>query len=222
MVFDNNSITKAMLRELHDPSLGHLGLFGYNGRLIKRSIIIDNNVFFEEKLRFLEDKSFCWNVLSFCQSARYLHKQLYSYCVYPNVNTAVTESLSHGFSLKSIKLIVYHVTNSLKRRNLSDNEIATFQKKISEMGYKFQFITLAGFHTQNIAIFELAEKYKAEGMTAYSKIQEREFAREKDGYTSVKHQREVGTSYFDAVSNTISSGKSSTTAMEGSTESEQF
>ena len=76
--------------------------------------------------------------------------------------------------------------------------------------------------TQNIAIFELAEKYKKEGMTAYSKIQQQEFAREKDGYTSVKHQREVGTSYFDAVSNTISSGKSSTTAMDGSTESEQF
>ena len=75
---------------------------------------------------------------------------------------------------------------------------------------------------RNIAIFELAEKYKKEGMAAYSKIQENEFAREKDGYTSVKHQREVGTSYFDAVSNTISSGKSSTTAMEGSTESEQF
>ena len=90
------------------------------------------------------------------------------------------------------------------------------------MGYKFQFITLAGFHTQNIAIFELAEKYKKEGMAAYSKIQQQEFAREKDGYTSVKHQREVGTSYFDAVSNTITSGKSSTTAMEGSTESEQF
>ena len=90
------------------------------------------------------------------------------------------------------------------------------------MGYKFQFIPLAGFHTQNIAIFELAEKYKSEVMTAYSKIQQQEFAREKDGYTSVKHQREVGTSYFDAVSNTISSGKSSTTAMEGSTESEQF
>jgi len=94
--------------------------------------------------------------------------------------------------------------------------------KISEMGYKFQFITLAGFHTQNLAIFELAEQYKSKGMTAYSKIQQQEFAREKDGYTSVKHQREVGTSYFDAVSNTISSGKSSTTAMEGSTESEQF
>ena len=121
------------------------------------------------------------------------------------------------------KLLAYNCSPSFNwKKHLSENEIATFQKKISEMGYKFQFITLAGFHTQNIAIFELAEKYKAEGMTAYSKIQEREFAREKDGYTSVKHQREVGTSYFDAVSNTISSGKSSTTAMEGSTESEQF
>ena len=105
---------------------------------------------------------------------------------------------------------------------MSDSEIATFQQKISAMGYKFQFITLAGFHTQNIAIFELAEKYKKEGMTAYSRIQQQEFAREKDGYTSVKHQREVGTSYFDAVSNTISGGKSSTTAMEGSTEKDQF
>ena len=90
------------------------------------------------------------------------------------------------------------------------------------MGYKWQFITLAGFHAQNIAIFELAEEYKLKGMTAYSKVQEQEFIREKDGYTSVKHQREVGTSYFDAVSNTISSGKSSTTAMKDSTESEQF
>ena len=105
---------------------------------------------------------------------------------------------------------------------MSDEEIASFQQEISKMGYKFQFITLAGFHTQNIAIFELAEKYKKEGMSAYSRIQQHEFAREKDGYTSVKHQREVGTSYFDAVSNTISSGKSSTTAMDGSTESEQF
>ncbi|RPF76032.1 MAG: isocitrate lyase, partial [Rickettsiales bacterium TMED254] len=108
------------------------------------------------------------------------------------------------------------------KKHLSDKEIASFQEKISEMGYKFQFITLAGFHTQNIAIFELAEKYKKEGMTAYSEIQQNEFLREKDGYTSVKHQREVGTSYFDAVSNTISSGKSSTTAMKDSTETEQF
>ncbi len=121
------------------------------------------------------------------------------------------------------KILAYNCSPSFNwKKHLSDAEISTFQQKISEMGYKFQFITLAGFHTQNIAIFELAEKYKTEGMTAYSKIQELEFAREKDGYTSVKHQREVGTSYFDAVSNTISSGKSSTTAMAGSTESEQF
>ena len=121
------------------------------------------------------------------------------------------------------KLLAYNCSPSFNwKKHLSDKEIAEFQVKISEMGYKFQFITLAGFHTQNIAIFELAEKYKKEGMTAYSRIQQQEFAREKDGYTSVKHQREVGTSYFDAVSNTISSGKSSTTAMKGSTEDEQF
>jgi|TARA_B100000315_G_scaffold260107_1_gene319322 isocitrate lyase len=121
------------------------------------------------------------------------------------------------------KLLAYNCSPSFNwKKHLSDNEIALFQKKIGEIGYKFQFITLAGFHTQNIAIFELAEKYRTEGMAAYSKIQEKEFAREKDGYTSVKHQREVGASYFDAVSNTISSGKSSTTAMKGSTETEQF
>ena len=121
------------------------------------------------------------------------------------------------------KLLAYNCSPSFNwKKHLSDDEIASFQQEIGKMGYKFQFITLAGFHTQNIAIFELAEKYKSKGMSAYSEIQEHEFAREKDGYTSVKHQREVGTSYFDAVSNTISSAKSSTTAMEGSTESEQF
>ena len=121
------------------------------------------------------------------------------------------------------KLLAYNCSPSFNwKKHLSDSEIAEFQIKISEMGYKFQFITLAGFHIQNLAVFELAEQYKSKGMTAYSKIQQQELAREKDGYTSVKHQREVGTSYFDAVSNTISSGKSSTTAMKDSTESEQF
>ncbi len=121
------------------------------------------------------------------------------------------------------KLLAYNCSPSFNwKKHLSDNEIASFQKKIAQMGYKFQFITLAGFHTQNIAVFELAKKYKSEGMTAYSKIQQQEFLREKDGYTSIKHQREVGTSYFDLVSNTISSGTSSTTAMQDSTESEQF
>ena len=122
-----------------------------------------------------------------------------------------------------VSFLAYNCSPSFNwKKHLSDEEIASFQMKIAEMGYKFQFITLAGFHTQNLAIFELAEQYKSKGMSAYSKIQQQEFAKEKDGYTSVKHQREVGTSYFDAVSNTISSGKSSTTAMEGSTESEQF
>ncbi len=121
------------------------------------------------------------------------------------------------------KLLAYNCSPSFNwKKYLNDSEIASFQQKIGAMGYKFQFITLAGFHAQNIAIFELAEKYKKEGMTAYSRIQQLEFAREKDGYTSIKHQREVGTSYFDAVSNTISSGKSSTGAMSGSTELEQF
>jgi len=121
------------------------------------------------------------------------------------------------------QLLAYNCSPSFNwKKNLDKDTMKIFQSELGKMGYKFQFITLAGFHTQNIAIFELAEKYKSQGMTAYSKIQEQEFAREKDGYTSVKHQREVGTSYFDAVSNTISSGKSSTTAMKGSTESEQF
>ena len=126
------------------------------------------------------------------------------------------------FSDAKKQLHKQHKENRKDIDNLSDSEIAEFQIKISKMGYKFQFITLAGFHIQNLAVFELAEQYKSKGMTAYSKIQQQEFAREKDGYTSVKHQREVGTSYFDAVSNTISSGESSTTAMKDSTESEQF
>jgi glycosyltransferase involved in cell wall biosynthesis len=133
MVFDNNKIIEAMLRELHDPSLGHLGLFGCNGRLIKRSIIIDNNIFFEEKLRWLEDKTFCWDVLGFVRNARYLRKQLYSYYVYPKVSTGITESLSRGFPIKWIKLITHHVKNSLKRRNLLHNEI----EKLGQQGLIF-------------------------------------------------------------------------------------
>ena len=97
-----------------------------------------------------------------------------------------------------------------------------FQYKIAEMGYKFQFITLAGFHTQNFAIFDLARKYKKDGMLAYSKIQQQEFEAESLGYTAAKHQREVGASYFDQIANILSAGKSSTTALKGSTEDEQF
>jgi len=121
------------------------------------------------------------------------------------------------------KLLAYNCSPSFNwKKNLSDKEIEIFQKEIGGMGYKFQFITLAGFHAQNYAIFDLARKYKQYGMAAYSRLQQKEFDSEKEGYTATKHQREVGTSYFDAVSNAISSGESSTTAMKESTETDQF
>jgi len=121
------------------------------------------------------------------------------------------------------KLLAYNCSPSFNwKKNLSDREIEIFQKEIGNMGYKFQFITLAGFHAQNYAIFDLAKKYKRYGMAAYSRLQQQEFDSEKEGYTATKHQREVGTSYFDVVSNTISSGESSTTAMKDSTETDQF
>jgi isocitrate lyase len=121
------------------------------------------------------------------------------------------------------KLLAYNCSPSFNwKKYLSESEMQTFQQKLSEMGYKFQFITLAGFHVQNYSIFKFAQNYKKDGMAAYSKIQQQEFEAEKDGYTAVKHQREVGTTYFDTIAQIISSGKTSTTAMSGSTESEQF
>jgi isocitrate lyase len=90
------------------------------------------------------------------------------------------------------------------------------------MGYKFQFVTLAGFHALNHSMFELAKAYKTDGMAAYSKLQQAEFASEKDGYTATKHQREVGTGYFDEVAQVISGGTASTLALKGSTEKSQF
>ena len=121
------------------------------------------------------------------------------------------------------KLLAYNCSPSFNwKKHLSDAEIATFQQEIGAMGYKFQFITLAGFHAQNMAIFDLADKYRLQGMTAYSELQEKEFAAHDRGYTAVKHQREVGASYFDAVSTIISAGTTSTKAIAGSTEEEQF
>jgi glycosyltransferase involved in cell wall biosynthesis len=124
MVFNYEDITKSMLRELHNVTeSGHLGLFGCNGRLIRRSIIIENKVFFDEKMRLLEDKIFGWNLLSFCHKAIYLREQLYSYYVYPDVNTATTDGLDYGFGLKTVKLMLEHIKNSLERRNLPKNEV---------------------------------------------------------------------------------------------------
>jgi len=121
------------------------------------------------------------------------------------------------------KLLAYNCSPSFNwRRHLDDATIATFQRNLGVMGYKFQFITLAGWHSINMIAFELARAYAAEGMPAYVRLQEREFAAEQDGYTASRHQREVGTGYFDAVATTVSGGQSSTTALAGSTETAQF
>ena len=121
------------------------------------------------------------------------------------------------------KLLAYNCSPSFNwKKNLDKNTMKKFQSELGKMGYKFQFITLAGFHLNNYATFKLAQAYKKDGMAAYSELQEEEFAAEKDGYTSTKHQRESGTSYFDAVSQALTQGKSSTIAMEGSTEKDQF
>lgn len=121
------------------------------------------------------------------------------------------------------KLLAYNCSPSFNwKHKLSDEEIANFQKELGKMGYKFQFVTLAGFHALNHSMFELARRYKDEGMAAYSKLQQDEFASEKYGYSATRHQREVGTGYFDEVAQVISGGTSSTTALKGSTEAEQF
>jgi isocitrate lyase len=121
------------------------------------------------------------------------------------------------------KLLAYNCSPSFNwRQHLGDDEIASFQSTLGELGYKFQFITLAGFHALNASMFELARGYVGEGMTAYVRLQEQEFALEGEGYTATRHQREVGAGYFDAVAQTISGGESSTLALKGSTEEAQF
>jgi isocitrate lyase len=121
------------------------------------------------------------------------------------------------------KLLAYNCSPSFNwRRHLDDSRIASFQQELAEMGYRFQFVTLAGFHAVCASMFELARGYAQEGMSAYVRLQEREFELEEHGYTATKHQREVGAGYFDAVLETISEGVSSTLALKGSTEEAQF
>jgi isocitrate lyase len=121
------------------------------------------------------------------------------------------------------KLLAYNCSPSFNwRKKLDSKTIAVFQKELAKMGYKFQFITLAGFHALNYSMFNLALGYRDHGMAAYSELQEAEFALEEYGYTATKHQREVGTGYFDEVAQVISHGMSSTTALEESTEMAQF
>jgi isocitrate lyase len=157
------------------------------------------------------------------------------YRVRPGIDAAIARALSYAPyadlvwcetatpDMQEAKMLAYNCSPSFNwKRNLSTAEIAVFQRELGAMGYKFQFVTLAGFHALNFSMFNLAQGYKTRGMAAYSEMQELEFAAEEQGYTAVKHQREVGTGYFDVIAETISAGQSSTTALAGSTESQQF
>jgi isocitrate lyase len=140
----------------------------------------------------------------------------------PNVDEArrFAEAIHEQFP---DKLLAYNCSPSFNwKKKLDEKTIANFQKELGKMGYKFQFVTLAGFHALNYSMFELARGYKDYGMAAYSDFQQAEFAAEVNGYTATRHQREVGTGYFDEVSQVVSGGNSSTTALKGSTEEEQF
>jgi isocitrate lyase len=121
------------------------------------------------------------------------------------------------------KMLAYNCSPSFNwRKTLAPAKIASFQRDIAQMGYRFQFVTLAGFHSLNLTMFNLARDYRERGMAAYSELQQAEFAAEAEGYTATRHQREVGVGYFDAVATAISGGHSSTTALAGSTEAAQF
>ena len=121
------------------------------------------------------------------------------------------------------QLLAYNCSPSFNwKANLDDETMKTFREELGKMGYKFQFITLAGWHALNMSMFDLSRAYKADGMYAYSQLQQREFAGEEHGFRAAKHQAFVGAGYFDAVQNTVMNGLSSTTALEGSTEEEQF
>ncbi|GER68001.1 isocitrate lyase [Weizmannia acidilactici] len=121
------------------------------------------------------------------------------------------------------KLLAYNCSPSFNwKKKLDEKTIANFQQELARMGYKFQFVTLAGFHALNHSMFELARNYRDRGMAAYSELQQAEFANEPYGYTATRHQREVGAGYFDEVSMVITGGTSTTTALAGSTEQEQF
>ncbi len=121
------------------------------------------------------------------------------------------------------KMLAYNCSPSFNwKKNLDESTIAKFQKELGAMGYKFQFVTLAGFHMLNYSSFMLSADYNERGMAAYSELQQKEFAAESIGYTATKHQHEVGTGYFDLISEIVSQGQSSTTALKGSTEEDQF
>jgi isocitrate lyase len=146
------------------------------------------------------------------------------WCETSTPDLAQAKKFSEGIHAKFPgKLLAYNCSPSFNwKKNLDDATIAKFQRELGAMGYKFQFVTLAGFHSLNFGMFELARKYKDRGMAAYSELQQAEFDSESHGYTATRHQREVGTGYFDQVAEVISGGKASTLALEDSTEEHQF
>src|SRR5258706_7266289 len=146
------------------------------------------------------------------------------WCETATPDLAVARRFAEGIRKKFPgKMLAYNCSPSFNwKRNLDDATIARFQRELGAMGYKFQFITLAGFHSLNYSMFELAHGYAHNDMTAFVELQQKEFAAVEKGFTAIKHQREVGTSYFDDVTQVVSGGKASTTALHGSTEDEQF
>lgn len=122
-IFDKNELFEYMKREISNPSSGHLGLFGCNGRLIRKSILEKNNILFEKKLRYFEDKLFCWDLFKNVSSVRYLRKQLYSYNVFPNMPTAVTRSISYGFKSEYFKLVANKIKSSFEAFKVSTNQL---------------------------------------------------------------------------------------------------
>ena len=142
---------------------------------------------------------------------------------HPNMDEA--RKFAEGIRAKfPDKLLAYNCSPSFNwRKNLDDRTIANFQRELGAMGYKYQFVTLAGFHALNLSMFNLARGYRDQGMSAYVQLQEEEFTQEKNnGYRAVKHQKFVGTGFFDKLMTTISNGHTSVKALDGSTEEEQF
>lgn len=153
-IFDNEKIIEAMKKEVNDPTLGHLGLFGCNGRLIKRAIIVNNSIFFEEKFMLLEDKIFCWNVLGYVKKAIYVRKQLYSYFVYPNFNTGITKLIDNGWPFKNFKIIKKHIAKSLKNRNVNDSKV----NKYANQGLIFHIIQVLVSISRSIVLKKIDQQ----------------------------------------------------------------
>lgn len=161
--FDKTELLQHMQKEINDPSLGHLGLFGCNGRVIKRSVIENNKIRFVNELRFSEDKTFCWDLFGKINSAIYIHKQLYSYYVYPNVLTAITKSINHGFEVRYFEFITRRIKKSFNSFDLTNDEV----DKLADQGLIFYIITLLVSYSRSMILGKVP---KEEGKKFRGKI----------------------------------------------------